>query len=69
MNNDSWQDIIVIYNGSSIDYDVNIHLPKIKATKWHIVVDHQKAGIDTIAEVDVGKLPVVKSYSMMVIHS
>ncbi len=69
-NNDSWKDIIVIYNATAIDnYEINNLVPVINNGVWYIVVNHEKAGIETIEEVAVGKLPPIRSHSMMVIHS
>jgi len=69
-NEDSWQDIIVIYNATSIDgYDVNALLPVPSNGSWNMVVNHEKAGADTIANFANGKLPALRSYSMMIAHS
>lgn len=68
-NRDSWCDIVVIYNATSIDnYDVNQFLPEPRSGLWHIVVNHERAGIETIATCGAHELPPLKSYSMMVIH-
>ncbi|BCL52188.1 type I pullulanase [Francisella tularensis subsp. holarctica FSC022] len=69
-NGDSWQDIIVIYNATSIDgYDVNALMPIPAGKIWHIVANHEKAGVDTIQTVNSSELPGLKSYSLMIIHS
>lgn len=69
-NGDSWQDIIVIYNATSIDgYDVNALMPISAGKIWHIVANHEKAGVDTIQTVNSSELPGLKSYSLMIIHS
>jgi len=69
-NGDSWCDIVVIYNATSMDnYCVNQFLPKPHGGMWHIVVNHEKSGIKTIATSLSRELPPLKSHSMMVIHS
>jgi len=69
-NSDSWCDIVVIYNATSIDnYCVNQFLPEPHGGLWHIVVNHEHAGIETIATSLSKELPPLKSNSMMVIHS
>jgi pullulanase len=67
---DSWQDIVVIYNATSIDnYCVNQFLTSPQSGTWHIVVNHEKAGVETLSVYKTGELPPLKAYSMMVIHS
>lgn len=69
-NHDSWKDIVVIYNGTSIDnYTINDLLPIPDSGIWHIVVNHERSGVETIMESAHGLLPPLKSYSMMVLHS
>jgi pullulanase len=69
-NGDSWCDIVVIYNATSIDnYCVNQFLPEPHGGLWHIVVNHEHAGIETIATSLSKEVPPLKSNSMMVIHS
>ncbi|GAB4222666.1 MAG: type I pullulanase [Francisella sp.] len=69
-NGDSWQDIVVIYNATSIDgYDVNALMPLPADRLWHIVANHEKAGTETIKVVKSGELPGLKSHSLMIIHS
>ncbi|MCC2626128.1 MAG: pulA [Burkholderiales bacterium] len=69
-NGDSWHDVVVIYNATSIDnYCVNKFLPLPQKGLWHIVVNHEKAGIETIGAYKAGELPPLRSYSMMIIHS
>lgn len=70
-NGDSWQDIIVIYNATSIDgYDINALMPIPASSKiWHIVANHEKAGTETIQTVNSGELLGLKSYSLMNIHN
>lgn len=69
-NGDSWQDIMIIYNATTIDgYEINDLLPKPESGFWHIVVDHEKAGTETLKKVSVGSLPPLRSHSLMIIHS
>lgn len=69
-NGDSWRDIVVIYNATTIDnYEINNLLAQPEGGIWHIVVNHEKAGIETIVSVAHGQLPALRSHSMMVIHS
>lgn len=69
-NNDSWQDIIVIYNATTIDnYSINSFIPQTNKNNWHVVVNHDKSGIETIAEFKKEDLPSLKSHSILVIHS
>ncbi|MEN9946919.1 MAG: hypothetical protein RLZZ293_1305 [Pseudomonadota bacterium] len=69
-NNDSWQTILVIYNASSIDnYDVNASVPSSPSGTWHIVVNHECSGTETLLSVANGQIPPLKSYSMLVLHS
>lgn len=69
-NNDKWKDIVVIYNATTIDnYEVNNMLPGNDRGFWCVVVNHEKAGIETIKQVAIGQVPPLKSHSIMVIHS
>ena len=69
-NGDTWQDIVIIYNATAIDnYNANILLPIPESGVWHVVVDHQQAGVTTISKIINGRVPLLRSYSMMVIHS
>lgn len=69
-NGDLWRDIIVIYNATNIDnYCVNQFLPEPHGGLWYIVVNHEKAGVETIVTSLSRELPPLRSNSMMVIHS
>jgi pullulanase len=69
-NGDSWRDIVVIYNATTIDnYEINNLLASPEGGIWHIVINHEKAGVETIVSVAHGQLPALRSHSMMVIHS
>lgn len=69
-NGDSWEEIVVIYNASNLnDYDVNEILPKPKKKgHWKVVVNHEKAGIEPILGLVEGKIPLLKSHSILVVH-
>lgn len=71
VNNDSWKDIVVIYNASAIDnYPVNDLLPPLGNHQlWHMVVNHEEAGITPIGSYLPAEVPLMKSYSIMVLHS
>jgi pullulanase len=60
----------VIYNASNLnDYDVNEILPKPKKKgHWKVVVNHEKAGIEPILGLVEGKIPLLKSHSILVVH-
>lgn len=69
-NGDEWKDIVVIYNGTSIDdYNVNQALPNIGDGTWKVVVNNEKAGTEVIAEAEVGRVPALKAHSIMVIYN
>lgn len=69
-NGDKWEEIVVIYNATAIDnYDANEILSKPKKGHWNVVVNHEKAGIEPIMSLIDEKIPLMKSYSMMVIHN
>lgn len=68
-NGDAWENIVVIYNGTTLDnYDVNNSLPQSNSGKWNIVVNHDRAGIEIIKTVEQGRVPSLKSHSMMIIY-
>lgn len=69
-NGDSWEEIVVVYNASNInDYDVNEILPKPKKKgHWKVVVNHEKAGVEPISGLIEGKIPLLKSHSLLVVH-
>ena len=70
VNNDSWKDIVIIYNATAIDnYPINDLLPPSGNNLWHLVVNHKYAGTNTIASYLPDEVPVMKSYSIMVLHS
>lgn len=70
-NNDSWKDIVVIYNSTAIDgYEINELLPYNSNGIWHIVVNHEFAGTKTLEIYENGtNLPPMRSHSMLVIHN
>ena len=69
-NGDIWKDIVIIYNSTAIDgFDVNEIIPKSSTGTWYIVVNHSRAGVDSIENVVDGKLPLLRSHSMLMIHS
>ncbi|MFU0799142.1 MAG: type I pullulanase [Xylanivirga thermophila] len=62
-NNDPWKNIVVVYNGS--DEEQEVQLPF--STSWNIVVDHEKAGVETIRTVEGDKIQ-VKPISLTVLY-
>ncbi len=69
-NNDSWEDIIVIYNATTIDdYSITNLVPQIENKLWHVVVNHEQAGVKKLLECTHSTLPKLKSHSMLVIHT
>lgn len=65
---DKWRNILVIYNGTSVDnYDVNCKVPKSSSGKWNIVVNDKCAGENIINTVDEDNIPKIKSHSMMML--
>ena len=68
-NNDSWSNILIIYNSTTIDnYDINSFVPLSYSGKWNMVVDSSSSGVDTIKSVENGNIPAMKSHSMMVLY-
>lgn len=69
-NGDSWKDIVIVYNATAIDnYNINDIVPDIDSGIWHVIANHEKAGVEIIEKVTAGKLPPLKSYSMLIAHS
>lgn len=69
-NGDSWRDIVVIYNATTIEnYAINDLLPHPESGVWQVVVNHEQAGTKTLSEHACGNLPPLKSHSLLVIHS
>ncbi|MDD3266403.1 MAG: type I pullulanase [Burkholderiales bacterium] len=70
-NKDSWETIVIIYNASSLDdYDINPLLPEIADDQqWHIVVNHDTSGVDTISSNHRNEVPPMKSHSICVLHN
>ena len=67
-SDDKWENILVIYNATSIDdYDVNYKIPKSHSGKWNIVVNNKYAGENIIDTVDENNIPKIKSHSMLML--
>ena len=67
-SDDKWENILVIYNATSIDdYDVNYKIPKNHSGKWNIVVNNKYAGENIIDTVDENNIPKIKSHSMLML--
>ncbi|WP_278683894.1 type I pullulanase [Paraclostridium bifermentans] len=68
-NGDLWNNILIIYNSTTIDnYDVNSSTPLAYNGFWNIVVNDKIAGTDIIEVVENGKIPKIRSHSMMVLY-
>lgn len=68
-NGDSWNNILVIYNSTTIDnYNINSFIPLSYSGKWNIVVNNKTSGVNIIKSVENGKVPGVRSHSMMVLY-
>lgn len=68
-NNDTWNNILMIYNSTTIDnYDINSFIPLSYSGKWNIVVNGSLSGTDIIKSVENGKVPGMRSHSMMVLY-
>ncbi len=62
-NNDTWRNIIVIYNGNTTAREVS--LPT--SGSWNIVVNHEKAGTEVLQTIQGNKVN-VEGLSMMVLY-
>ncbi|WP_427338399.1 type I pullulanase [Caloranaerobacter sp. DY30410] len=63
-NNDTWRNIVVIYNGN--EHAVDVNLPNDSDT-WNIVVNDKKAGTEVIETIK-GSTVTVEGLSMMVLY-
>ncbi|MDO7908157.1 type I pullulanase [Paenibacillus sp. JX-17] len=61
---DDWNDIIVIYNGS--EHDQQVQLPDTSPV-WHVVVDEYRAGTEVLSVIQEGMVNVPR-LSMMVLY-
>lgn len=70
-NNDEWETIVIIYNASSLDnYNINPLLPEIADNQqWHIVVNHEQSGVNSISNHPRNEVPHMKSHSICVLHN
>ncbi|MEY8715569.1 type I pullulanase [Francisella philomiragia] len=69
-NGDMWKNIVVVYNATAIEnYDINDIVPITETNEWHVVANHERAGTETIEKTTKGKLPPLRAYSMLIIHS
>ena len=68
-NEDLWKDIVVIYNGTTIDdYNVISSMPKSSNGFWNIAVKNggvNQLGIERVSE---DEIPKIKSHSMMILY-
>ncbi|WP_139905505.1 type I pullulanase [Clostridium thermarum] len=61
-NNDTWKDIIVIYNGAA-----HVNTILIPSGQWHVVVNKHKAGTEVIETIEGGNVS-VEATSIMVLY-
>lgn len=68
-NGDSWKNIVVVYNGTTIeDYNVNSSIPKSSTGIWNVVCNSEKIDMEGIISVKEGDVPLVDSHSIMIIY-
>lgn len=68
-NSDIWKNIIVIYNGTTIDdYNVNSSIPMSLNGFWNIIVKDGVVGKKGIDKVKNFEIPKIKSHSMMMLY-
>ncbi|MGG5462200.1 type I pullulanase [Clostridium sp. B9] len=68
-NGDRWKNIVVVYNGTTIDdYNVNSSMPKSFSGTWSIVCNSEKIGEEVIMKAKEGEVPLVKSHSILVMY-
>ncbi|WP_379133235.1 type I pullulanase [Paenibacillus sp. sgz500958] len=61
---DAWNNILVIFNANT--WPVSVDLP-LNANRWHVVVDHSRAGTEAFRSVE-GAQVQVEALSMMVLY-
>ena len=68
-NGDIWRNIVVIYNGTTIDdYNVNSSMPKSANGFWNIIAKNGVINEDIIEQVRDYEIPKIKSHSMMILY-
>lgn len=68
-NDDNTEEVIVVYNGTSIDnYDVNPEISLSNSKEWSVIADDKLAGIETITKIVDSKIPTIKSHSAIILH-
>ena len=69
VNSDRSEELVIIYNGTSIDnYNVNSEISLSEDKEWNIIANNEVAGIEHIDEVINSNIPLIKSYSVMIIQ-
>lgn len=67
-NDDNSEQIIVIYNGTSIDnYDVNSEIVLNNDKEWNIMANDKLAGLETIESIIDYTIPLIRSYSTIIL--
>lgn len=68
-NEDLWKNIVVIYNGTTIDdYNVISSMPKSSNGFWNIVVQDGVVNESIIKRVSEYEIPKIKSHSIMILY-
>lgn len=68
-NGDLWKNIVVIYNGTTInEYNINTSMPKSTTGKWNIVGNSESIGLETLITVNEGEVPLINSHSIMIMY-
>lgn len=63
------KDLIVIYNGTSIDnYCINRYIPMYNNI-WNVIADHKHSGTDILRTVTNNEILCLKAYSIMILYS
>ncbi|HAT4313164.1 TPA: type I pullulanase [Clostridium perfringens] len=68
-NEDLWKNIVVIYNGTTIDdYNVISSMPKSSNGFWNIVVQDRVVNESIIKRVSEYEIPKIKAHSIMILY-
>ncbi|KXA00835.1 hypothetical protein, partial [Clostridium perfringens] len=68
-NEDLWKNIVVIYNGTTIDdYNVISSMSKSSNGFWNIVVQDGVVNESIIKRVSENEIPKIKSHSIMILY-
>ncbi|MCD2500828.1 type I pullulanase [Clostridium sp. NSJ-145] len=66
---DNSEEFIIIYNGTSIDnYDVNSEISLDVDKEWSIIANGKLAGVEVIKKIVDSNIPLIKSYSAVILR-